>query len=111
MAHVCFHCIERQVQFRGYFGVGEPLRQLFQHAYLGGGQRIGEFTLLGSTRGALARLETDGDQCRPLPGPGIKVRVGDHMVHQQGSCVHDGLGETVALSHGQGLSDQGRCVR
>jgi hypothetical protein len=32
VAHVCLHRIERQVQLRCHFGVGEPFGQLFQHS-------------------------------------------------------------------------------
>ena len=72
MAQVRFHRIEGQVQIGCYLGIGEPLGQLLQDAYLGGSQRIKKLPLPRGGRGAFARFETGGDQCRQLPGPGIK---------------------------------------
>jgi hypothetical protein len=55
-------------------------------------------------------FEAGSDQRRQLPGPGINVRVGDHVLDQLGSRVHDGLDETVAPGQAQGLPDQGGCL-
>ena len=106
-----FHRIERQIQIGRYLGIGEPLGQLLQDAYLSSGQRVKKLPLPRSGRGAFACLETGGDQYRQLPGPGIKVRLRDHMLDQLRSRVHDRLGETVALGYGQSLPDQGGCLR
>jgi hypothetical protein len=110
VAQVCFHRVQRQVQLGCYFGVGDPLGQLFQHAQLSGGQRVNELALPGCGRGASARPDTSGDQCLPLPGPGIQVEVGDDVVDQLRSRVDHGPGETVALGHGQGPPGQRGCV-
>jgi hypothetical protein len=32
------------------------------------------------------------------------------MLDQLRSCVHDGLGETVAFGYGESLPDQGGCL-
>jgi hypothetical protein len=107
---VRFHRIEGQIQIGRYLGIGEPLGQLLQDADLGGSERIEKLALTRSGRGAFTRLETRGDQYGQLPGAGIKVRLGDHMLDQLRSCVHDGLGETVAFGYGESLPDQGGCL-
>jgi len=110
VAQVRFHRIEGQIQIGRYLGIGEPLGQLLQDADFGGSQRVEKFALTRSGRGAFARFETGGDQRRQLPGPGIKVRVGDQMLDQLRSSVHHGLNETVAFGYGESLPDQGGCL-
>ena len=105
-----FHRIEGQIQIGRYLGIGQPLGQLLQDTDFGGSQRVEKFPLPRSGRGAFARLEAGGDQCRQLFGPGIKLRLGDHVLDQLRSCVHDGLGEAVAFGYGEGLPDQGGCL-
>ena len=50
VAKVGLHRVEREVQVRCHVDVGEPLRELLEHAYLGVGERVGQPGHVGTGR-------------------------------------------------------------